>query len=204
MCAVTRDDRRAVSVIRDAAMALFAERGTAGVSVRQIALAAGVSPSLVIHHYGSKEGLKNAVDRRVVDFVTAELEDMKRLGDEGAPAQMGELWADRLQRVPELVGYVRRLLLDGGEAADALFDRLLRATFLGMEAMTAARLTRATPDEQARAAFLLANDLAVVLLRRHIERGLGVDPLSKQGLARWSATAIDVYTRGLLLREGQQ
>ena len=185
-------------------MALFAERGTAGVSIREIASAAGVSPSLVIHHYGSKEGLRGAVDRRVVEFVTAELDDMNRLGDEGAAAEMGGLWADRLQRVPALVEYVRRLLLDGGEAAEALFDRLLRAVLAGMEAMTAARLTRPSPDEQARAAFVLVNDLAVVLLRRHIERGLGVDPLSKPGLVRWSATAIDVYTNGLLSKNEQQ
>lgn len=43
--------------IRTAAATLFAERGYAAVSVREIAKAAGIDPSLVIRHFGSKEQL---------------------------------------------------------------------------------------------------------------------------------------------------
>lgn len=52
-------------------MRLFAERGAAGVTIRQIAAEARVSRSLVIHHYGSKDGLKAAVDRRAIGLVEA-------------------------------------------------------------------------------------------------------------------------------------
>lgn len=41
--------------IRDAAARLFGERGYAGASVRDIALAASADPALVIRHFGSKE-----------------------------------------------------------------------------------------------------------------------------------------------------
>ena len=60
------DDRTARAVIRDEALRLFADRGPDGVSVRQIAAAAGVSPGLVLHHFGSKEGLRQAVDKHVL------------------------------------------------------------------------------------------------------------------------------------------
>lgn len=43
--------------IRTAAARLFAERGYASVSVRQIAKAAGSDPALVIRHFASKEKL---------------------------------------------------------------------------------------------------------------------------------------------------
>lgn len=43
--------------IRAAAATLFAERGYAGVSVREIAKAAGVDASLVIRHFRTKEAL---------------------------------------------------------------------------------------------------------------------------------------------------
>lgn len=44
-------------LIAEHARILFEDHGFAGASVRQIAAAAGVDPSLVIRHYGSKEGL---------------------------------------------------------------------------------------------------------------------------------------------------
>jgi AcrR family transcriptional regulator len=43
--------------IGEAATRLFAERGYAGTSVRDIASAAGVDPALVIRYFGSKESL---------------------------------------------------------------------------------------------------------------------------------------------------
>lgn len=44
-------------LIADRARDLFETHGFAGTSVRQIAAGAGVDPSLVIRHFGSKEGL---------------------------------------------------------------------------------------------------------------------------------------------------
>ena len=51
MAATTR------SAIWEAARGLFAERGYAGTSVRDIAGVAGVDPALVIRHFASKENL---------------------------------------------------------------------------------------------------------------------------------------------------
>jgi AcrR family transcriptional regulator len=45
------------TAIRTAAATLFAERGYAGTSVREIAKTAGVDPALVIRHFQSKEKL---------------------------------------------------------------------------------------------------------------------------------------------------
>ena len=64
-----RADQTAAAAIRIAALELFAERGYSGVTVRQIAAAAGVSPALVIHHYGSKEKLRAVLEERVAAFV---------------------------------------------------------------------------------------------------------------------------------------
>lgn len=58
-------------------MRLFAERGIADVSVRDIGEAAEVSSSLVIHHYKSKEGLKAAVDERATAWVVDRLAIIK-------------------------------------------------------------------------------------------------------------------------------
>src|SRR4051794_30116737 len=60
------DDRTARAIIRDEALRLFAERGPDRVRLREIAAAAGVSPGLVLHHYGSLDGLRGAVDDHVL------------------------------------------------------------------------------------------------------------------------------------------
>ena len=58
--------------IEKAARSLFAERGFEGASVRAIAGTAGVDPSLVIRHFGSKEALYRAVLERYLGKIQAE------------------------------------------------------------------------------------------------------------------------------------
>lgn len=191
------DDLKAAAVIRNAATRLFADRGAAAVTIRQVAAAAGVSPSLVMHHYGSKDGLKEAVDRRAVAFFEDLLGELSRNGEGGGSTSLGELLADRLEAEPEMITYVRRLLLDGGEAADALFSRIFEAAMAGIRSLVDAGIARPARDERIRAAFLLANDLSVLLLRSQIARAAGTDPLTREGIAAWTAMAMDVYTGGI-------
>src|SRR5690606_4589585 len=64
--ATKQDDLTTRARIRDAALDLFPEQGFNRSTVRVIAEKAGVSPGLVLHHFGSKEGLREACDRYVV------------------------------------------------------------------------------------------------------------------------------------------
>ena len=97
-------------------MQLFAERGYAEVTVRQIASAARVSPALVIHHYGSKESLRARIEERIAAVVEAMLADLARLPEEGGSTSVAELFTERLEDEPGMAGYVRRLLADSGPA----------------------------------------------------------------------------------------
>jgi TetR/AcrR family transcriptional regulator, regulator of cefoperazone and chloramphenicol sensitivity len=194
-----REDLTAAAAIRITAMELFAERGYADVTIRQIASAAGVSPALVIHHYGSKEKLRAVLEERVGAFVERMLAELSKAADEGGSASVAQLFADQLESEPAMAGYVRRLLIDGGSAGMTLFERLYQATQAGVQAMEQAGLIRPTQDEPVRNAFLLSNDLAMLLLRPHLSQVVGVDPLARDGLARWSAAAFDIYAQGLFI-----
>src|SRR5262245_22125732 len=94
-----RDDRTTRAVIRDEALRLFATSGPEVVTVRQIAAAASVSPGLVVHHFGSKEGLRQEVDRYVLDVFEAMLGELTgeagaELLDPGAgPGSLSEAFA---------------------------------------------------------------------------------------------------------------
>jgi AcrR family transcriptional regulator len=190
--------------IRNAALALFAEHGPDRVTVRQIASTVGVSPALVLHHFGSKDGLRASCDElaaRAFDAVLEHLEtsDADAMADAltgPGSASVAEAFARGFPPGSPLPAYLRRLLLAGDPAGRALFGRWFSATRRFLDELTAAGVARPTADPDVRAAFLLANDLALVLLRDPIANAIGADPLSPDGMARWAAEATAVYADG--------
>jgi TetR/AcrR family transcriptional regulator, regulator of cefoperazone and chloramphenicol sensitivity len=199
-------DRTARAEIRDAALRLFAGQGPETVTVRQVAAAAGVSPALVLHHFGSKEGLRAAVDQHVLDAFEAMLGEITGAGRAGLyddPAATGSLAEAIVAHLPpDSPGpaYLRRLLLgDGGDGAGRrLFRRLFELSKATLAGMAQGGLAAPGADPDVRAAFLLVNDLAVLLLRDHLADVLGTDPLTGEGMARWAGEALTIYAAGLL------
>ena len=196
------DDRTARAVIRDEALRLFAERGPDGVTVRQIAAAAGVSPGLVLHHFESKEGLRQAVDEHVLGLFDRMLgtltgEHAAGLSDPAASGSVAEVIVRHLPADSPVPGYLRRLLLADGDAGRELFRRLFRLSAAALDALAAAGMAAQGSDPPVRAAFLLVNDLAVLLLRDHLTAVLGTDPLSGPGMTRWAGEVLAIYGAGL-------
>ncbi|WP_399888846.1 TetR/AcrR family transcriptional regulator [Streptomyces sp. BBFR51] len=197
------EDRTTRALIRDEALGLFAAHGPDSVTVRQIATAAGVSPGLVVHHFGSKDGLRQEVDQYVVAVFEAMLGELT--GEDGTEAfdsgtEAGSLSAAFTRHLPAgspLPGYLRRLLLTDSDAGRLLFGRLYELSRTALDELTAAGLAAPGRDPAARAAVLLANDLAVFLLRDRIGEVLGTDPLSADGMSRWAPEVLDIYAGGL-------
>src|SRR5690348_5278017 len=104
------EDLTAAAAIRETAMRLFAERGVESVSVRDIAAAAGVSPSLVIHHYRSKAGLRSAVDARATRWIGELLGQFTGSPETAMNApSIGAVLAEAFGTEPALVAYLRRM-----------------------------------------------------------------------------------------------
>jgi AcrR family transcriptional regulator len=66
-----RDDPEARAKILAAAEELFALRGFAGTSVRDIARSAGVNPAMIHYYFGNKEGLYRAIIESAASTVRA-------------------------------------------------------------------------------------------------------------------------------------
>lgn len=186
-------------------MRLFAERGATAVSIRDVSAAAGVSSSLVIHHFGSKRGLKEAADERAMGALE---EVLAVSGDEstvdGAMESMQASLVDQLQQEPLLMPYLRRLLVDGGPAAQALFDRLLESTRGALHQWQQAGIVRPSADDDVLSAFVLVADLATILLGEQIQTALGFNPVQGEGLQRWSAALLDLYREGIFIQPPAQ
>jgi TetR/AcrR family transcriptional regulator, regulator of cefoperazone and chloramphenicol sensitivity len=196
-------DLTAAALIRESAMRLFAESGAAAVTVRDIAADAGVSPSLVIHHYGTKDALKDAVDDHVVQFFSDMIAEFVELSAQDlAAVSTSSTLAARLGNGP-ILPYSRRLLADGGPAAERLFRSLYDMSRAMVRRYEQAGAFKPSSDEAVRVAVLLVNDLGVVLLRDQISAVIGVDPLGPDGLVRWSQAVLELYSDGLMTTPGE-
>lgn len=203
---VSDPDQTARANIRDCALSLFADHGFDAVTVRQIAACAKVSPALVLHHYGSKEGLREAVDEYVAGVFDTMLTQGPEAWDMANPeafVSLGEMMLTNLPAGTRIPAYLRRLFLSGDPVGKQLFRRWLDMTIALDEQLIAAGMMRPTDDPETRAAFLMVNDLAMVLFRPHLIDAIGLDPLTTDGMHRWAANAIDAYANGVFRTEKQ-
>jgi AcrR family transcriptional regulator len=194
-------DFTAKARIREQAVVLFAERGPDRVTVRDVAAAAGISPGLVIHHFGSKAGLRAAVDEHVAHSFDAVLDHLSKDGMEdaltgGDSTSLAEAFVAGFPAGSPVPDYLRRLLLSNDPTGDRVFARWFAVSERVLTDLEAAGIARPSQDRKVRAAFLFVNDLAALLLARHIGQVCGIDLHTTEGMGRWAAEAVDVYSKG--------
>lgn len=114
MAETSRDAKRAQTAerIREAARQQFGANGYEGTTIRSIAAAAGIDPSLVLQHFGSKAAL----------FATAvQLPDTSDRGSERAAADhLLDVLGIRFDTLPAETAALVRSMLTVPEAADTM------------------------------------------------------------------------------------
>jgi AcrR family transcriptional regulator len=148
----TRAERRAATAARilAAAQEEFGARGVDGATVRGIARRAGVDPSLVLQHYGSKQGLFELAVRPAPDLVASEV-----------PAHLAEVLDLRLRDLPPATRALMRSVLTSPEAGAVVRSYLQERVD---------DLARASDHEDAelRAAVLVSSILGLTIARHFI------------------------------------
>jgi AcrR family transcriptional regulator len=189
-------DRTAAARIRDAAIARFAAAGVAATTVREIAADAGVSPALVIHHYGSKDALREACDQHVA----ATIRDRKLEAMAQGPG-MDPLAALReAGQGPPLLRYLARTLVDGSPHVAALVDELVEDAVAYMDEGVASGLVRPSEHARERAIVVTMWSLGALVLHEHITRLAGIDLTGDaEDLVAWALPATEILTNGLLV-----
>src|SRR6185436_4369316 len=143
------DDLTATARIRDAAIEQFGEHGF-DVGLRVIAKAAGVSAALVIHHFGSKDGLRKACDDFVAESIRATKSETIQSTD---PASWLAQLAD-IESFAPLMAYLVRSMQSGGELAKMLWRNMIDNVEQYMDEGVRAGTVKASRDPKARAKFL--------------------------------------------------
>lgn len=188
------DDRTAKARIRDAAIVCFAEDGIDATTARKVAAAADVSPGLVMHHFGSMDGLRAACD----EYVAAKIRDLKS-GAMAAGAGFDPLAALRSQQSePPFAKYLARTLVDGSPHVADLVDEIVADAIKYAETGVETGMLTPSRYPAERAAILTVWSLGALVLHEHLARLIGIDitePLDDPTVASsYMAPVLEIFS----------
>ena len=149
-------DLTAEARIRRAALVLFGQRGYEATSTREIAALAGVSKTLVAHHFGTKERLRDQIDRDVMATVDQLFEKVRPKGSALDFSSFGESYHRLFAEHPDITAYIRRGILEPTAESSGLLLRILGLIEEILEQLIASGLA-ARPTDTAAAVVLQAN-----------------------------------------------
>ncbi|MCV7203858.1 TetR family transcriptional regulator [Mycolicibacterium peregrinum] len=189
-----RDDRTAMARIRDAAIEQYGQHGFS-VGLRTIAEAAGVSAALVIHHFGSKEGLRKACDAYVAEVVReAKTESIQNSDPASWIAQMSEI-----ESYAPLMAYLVRSMQSGSDLAKTFWRTMVDNAEQYLEEGVRTGVLKPSRDPKARARFMAICSGGGFLLYLQMHD----DPTDLRRVLRdygedMMLPALELYTDGLM------
>jgi len=167
--------------------------GFARTTVRSIALAADVSPGLVIHHFGSKDNLRSECD----DYVIRRLGELKRTSIAEGTYRQGDAVAAMYQLIEPEMRYLAWALGSGGAASDHIFDLLLDDVVAQIEEYQESGFITQVEDPRTLAAVMLTMRLGSLVLHEQLSRTVGFDTLSPDGLMKLAPHMLSIFSGDL-------
>jgi AcrR family transcriptional regulator len=187
-------DLTATARIRDAAIEQFGQHGF-GVGLRTIAEAAGVSAALVIHHFGSKDGLRKACDDHIADEILTAKSETIQSND---PATWFAALAEMESFAP-MMAYLLRSMQSGGDLATMMWRRMIDNVEQYMDDGVRAGTIKPSHDPRARARFLaLTGGGAFLLYVQMHETPTDLKAVLRDYSREMILPALEVYTEGLM------
>jgi AcrR family transcriptional regulator len=184
----------ATARIRDAAIEQWGQHGF-NVGLRAIAKAAGVSAALVIHHFGSKEGLRKACDDYIAEEVRGAKSESLRSADPATWfAQMAEI-----ESYAPMMRYLVRSMQSGTELAKTFWRRMLENAEEYLEEGVRAGTLKPSRDPKARAKYLgLTGGGGFLLYLQMHDNPTDMAAVLHDYGEEMVLPALEVYTKGLM------
>jgi AcrR family transcriptional regulator len=180
--------------IRDAAIEQFGEHGF-GIGLRAIAQAAGVSAALVIHHFGSKDGLRKACEEYIAEEIRNNKSEALKSNDPATWfAQMAEI-----EEYAPLMAYLVRSMQAGGDLANMLWRRMIDNAEEYMDEGVRAGTIKPSRDPKARARYLgITGGGGFLLYIQMHETPTDIRAVLRDYAREMVLPALEVYTEGLM------
>ncbi|BBZ12810.1 TetR/AcrR family transcriptional regulator [Mycobacterium branderi] len=187
-------DLTAAARIRDAAIEQFGQQGF-GVGLRAIADAAGVSAALVIHHFGSKEGLRRACDDYIADEVrSGKLEAMRSTDPATWFAALAEI-----ESYAPLMAYLMRSMQEGGDLAKTLWRKMIDDAEDYLDEGVRIGTLKPSRDPKARAKYLAITGGGGFLMYLQLhDNATDIRAVLRDYARDMILPALELYTEGLM------
>lgn len=188
------DDLTTTARIRDAAIQQFGEHGFS-TGVRAIATAAGVSAGLVIHHFGSKDGLRKVCDDYIAEQIrSAKTESIQSSDPATWFAQMAEI-----EEYAPMMAYLVRSMQSGSALAQGFWQKMLGNVEQYLEAGVRAGTLKPSRDPKARAKYLgiMGGGAFLLYLQLH-DNPSDVRAVLRDYAEDMVLPALEIYTNGLM------
>jgi AcrR family transcriptional regulator len=196
------EDLTAAARIRNAALEGFARAGVEATSIRDVAGAAGVSPGLVQHHFGTKAELERAVNEHVLQIAAEAYRGFEETTAEAGIEELLQAMGDFLTAFvrdhrPALLYVIRSAAL-GEEAGLGIFDAFLAIVGAQVERLGREGVLREDLDQLWVALHVVIFNLGVVMLEPAIDRHLPAPLREEAQLERWNHATTRLLSHGVV------
>jgi AcrR family transcriptional regulator len=197
MCSAPLPSSGHEAIIRQA-LRLFGECGIDATSLREVAKAAAVSPALVVHHFGGKEGLVAAVDEAALREFGAAYSSAEAAEGPDLLRQRAEQTARVMRERPEVCAYLGRALVEGTPGSARLFRLMIEGGRAEIDALAEKGALREDADRfwaTLQHFFLIWAPLSFMPLLE--QEALGGSLLNETILDRWVTANVELLKEGL-------
>ncbi len=184
--------------IIEAALRAFGERGIEATSLREVAKAAGVSPALIVHHFGGKEGLVAAVDEAALEEFGVAYSAGATSADIDLLRLRSEQTTRAMRQHPEVCAYLGRALVEGTAGSTRLFRLMIAGGRTEIDALAEQGALREDADRlwaTLQHFFLIWAPLSFMPLLE--QEALDGPLLDEKTLDQWASANVNLLREGL-------
>jgi len=181
-----------------AGIKLFAMQGYAGTSVRDLALEAGVTPPLIKIHFGSKEGLREAIDKYALGWIDGLYHEAFDVEDRPPMEAISEAATRWLSDEPEALMYIRMALMEKTPGSHALFKSLLRITRRIVQTWDEHDMLQEAVDQKWAEIYLIFDMLGPAIIEPFSEEEFGTSMYSRSMVQARNTFLGRLITTGIL------
>jgi TetR/AcrR family transcriptional regulator, repressor for neighboring sulfatase len=194
---IRRTPEEARRLILETAQALIARTGPEGLRLQDIAVAAGISHSLILHHFGSREGLVRALTRQAIAELRDKLVAAMASGESSVEQQLDRVFDAFRDGLAQRLAWLATVDSGGGadgtqmilrDIADGLHARRIAAAPPGAAA------TRHDTDHLIHLVATAAFGDALFGAQLHRSAGLPATSGTDRSFRRWLAALIRAHS----------